>query len=114
MVIEQGEIWWADLGDPVGSEPGYQRPVLVVQSDQFNRSRIGTVLSVPLTGTLKWAEAHGTVLLKPHDTGLDRASVAQASSTIALDRTRFSQRAGQVSRRKLEQVFAAIDAVLGR
>jgi mRNA interferase MazF len=114
VVIEQGEIWWADLGDPIGSAPGYRRPVLVVQSDAFNHSRIGTVVCVPLTSNLKWARTPGNVVLKAAETGLDRDSVANSSGIVALDRDQLTEKAGKVPRRRLEQVFAGVDVVLGR
>ena len=114
MVIAQGDIWWGDLGEPVGSAPGYQRPLLIVQSDLFNRSRIGTVLCVPLTGTTRLANAPGNVLLMPEQTGLDEASVANVSLLTAVDRSQLHNRIGQVSTRKLTQIFAGIDVVLGR
>ena len=63
MVIRRGEIWWATLPTPSGSEPGYRRPVLILQSDEFNRSRIGTVIGVVLTSNIKLAQAPGNVLL---------------------------------------------------
>jgi len=113
-VIAQGEIWWADLGDPVGSEPGYRRPVMVVQCDAFNRSRIATVLCVPLTGTLKWAEAPGNVLLPATTTGLDRDSVANVSLTVAIDRAQLTERVGGVEKRLLDRVLSGIGVVLGR
>lgn len=114
MVAAQGELWWAELGDPIGSAPGYRRPVLVVQADSFNQSRIGSIVCVPLTSNLAWARSPGNVLLNAAETGLDRDSVANASGIVALDRSQLSERIGQVSRRKLEQVFAGIDVVLGR
>ena len=114
MVVSQGEVWWAELDEPTGSAPGYRRPVLVVQADAFNQSRIGTIVCVPLTGNLRWADAPGNALLRAPETGLDRASVANVSGIVALDRAQLTERAGKVSRRKLELVFAGIDAVLGR
>ena len=114
MVVSQGEIWWADLAEPLGSAPGYRRPVLVVQCDAFNRSRIATALCVPLTGNLKWANAPGNVLLGARTTGLDRDSVANVSLVVAIDKAQLTERAGKIARRKLELVFAGIDAVLGR
>jgi mRNA interferase MazF len=114
MVVAQGEIWWADLGDPVGSGPGFRRPVLVVQGDAFNRSRIATVVVVALTSTLKWADAPGNVLLKSAATGLDRDCVANVSQILTLDRDQLTERAGTIATRKLEHVLAGIDVVLGR
>ena len=114
MVVSQGEIWWADLGDPIGSAPGFRRPVLVAQADAFNQSRIGTIVCVPLTSNLKWARSPGNVLLKAQETGLDRDSVANASGIVALDRAQLTERVGKVARRKLDLVFAGVDVVLGR
>jgi mRNA interferase MazF len=114
VVVSQGEIWWADLAEPVGSAPGYRRPVLVVQCDAFNRSRIATALCVPLTGNLRWAKAPGNVLLSARATGLDWDSVANVSLVVAVDKAQLTERAGKISQRKLELVFAGIDAVLGR
>lgn len=114
MVISQGEIWWADLGDPIGSAPAYRRPVLVVQGDALNRSRIGTVLCVPLTSQLKWAEAPGNVALTARLTGLDKDAVANVSQVIAVDKAQLIERVGKVPQRKLAMVFSGIDVVLGR
>jgi mRNA interferase MazF len=114
MVIAQGEIWWADLPDPTGSGPGFRRPVLVVQGDGLNFSRIATVVCVPLTSNLRWAEAPGNTLFKTRTTGLPKDSVANASQIISLDRGLLSARAGKVTRRQLEEVLAGIDIVLGR
>ncbi len=61
MVISRGEVWWADLSEPVGSEPGFRRPVLIVQGDSLNQSRVATTICVPLTSNLKWADAPGNV-----------------------------------------------------
>ena len=113
-MIEQGEIWWADLGDPVGSAPGYRRPVLVVQGDPLNRSRIATVVCVPLTSNLKWAAAPGNVTLTARATGLDRDSIANVSLVVALDKAQLVERVGKVTARKLELVLAGVDVVLGR
>jgi mRNA interferase MazF len=114
MVIAQGEIWWANLPDPTGSGPGFRRPVLVVQGDGLNFSRIATVVCVPLTSNLRWAEAPGNTLLKARTTGLPKDSVANASQIISLDRGLLSERAGKVTRSQLEEVLAGIGVVLGR
>jgi len=114
VVICQGEVWWADLPAPVGSSPGYRRPVLVVQGDSLNRSRIATVVCVPLTSNLKWALAPGNVRLSPQNTGLPKDSVANVSQVVALDRDLFTSRVGKLARSKLELVLSGIDTVLGR
>ncbi len=86
MVISQGEVWWADLGEPRGSEPGFRRPVVVVQNDSFNRSKIATVVCVPLTSNLHWAQAPGNVTLSAKATGLPKDSVANVSQVVTLDK----------------------------
>jgi mRNA interferase MazF len=114
MVIRQREIWWAGLPEPVGSEAGFRRPVLVVQSDRFIRSRIRTVVCVPLTSQLRLADAPGNVLLKGTSTGLPRDSVVNVSLVLAMDREQLHERVGLITERELEQVFLGIDTVLGR
>jgi mRNA interferase MazF len=113
-VIAQGQIWWADLGDPRGSEPGYPRPVLVVQGDAFNRSRIGTVVCVPLTRNLRLAGAPGNVVLRATSTGLTDDSVANVSQLLTIDRRYFSEYVGAVSTSEPFAVLVGIDIVLGR
>jgi mRNA interferase MazF len=83
----RGEVWWANLPDPVASEPGYRRPVLVVQDDTFTQSRIGTVIIVIITSNLQLAAAPGNVLLPQGTTGLSRDSVANVSQILTLDKT---------------------------
>jgi len=114
VVISQGDVWWADLGAPVGSEPGFRRPVIVVQGDNFNRSALRTVVAVPLTSNLRWAAAPGNVRLTARATGLPRDSVANVSQLVALDRSILIERVGRLSSSKLELVLAGIDTVLGR
>lgn len=114
MVIAQGDVWWAELPDPVGSEAGLRRPVLVVQGDAFNRSRISTVLCVPLTSNLRWAYAPGNVELKARSTGLARNSVANVSQLLIVDRGLLEVRAGRVRQREIDLVLRGIDTVLGR
>lgn len=114
MVIAQGEVWWADLGEPVGSAPGFTRPVVVVQSDAMNRSRIGTVVCVPMTSNLKWASAPGNVLLKGKLTGLPKDSVANVSLMVSLGKDQLTTRSGRLPKRQLEAVLNGIDVVIGR
>ena len=113
-MIAQGDVWWADLPAPTGSGPGFSRPVVVVQSDALNRSRLGTVVCVPLTSNLGWAEAPGCVLLAARASGLSRDSVANATQLVTVDRSFLTERVGKLTRAKLDLVLAAVDIVLGR
>jgi mRNA interferase MazF len=114
VVISQGEIWWADLPSPAGSGPGFRRPVVVVQCDALNRSRIATVVCVPLTTNLKWAAAPGNVQFSARLTGLPKDSVANVSQITAVDRVLLTTRAGKVPRLKLELLLSGIGVVLGK
>ena len=114
MVIAQGMVCWTDLPAPACSEPGFRRPVVVVQGDPFNRSRLGTVVCVVLTSNLKWADAPGNVLLPADVTGLPRDSVANATAIATIDRASLSEPVGKLPDAKLELVLYGIDVVLGR
>jgi len=112
--IAQGDVWWADLPEARGSGPGFRRPVVVVQGDALNRSRIATVVCVALTSNLKWATAPGNVLLPASITGLPNESVANVSQLVTLDKADLRERTGGLSRSKLDLVLSGIDVVLGR
>jgi mRNA interferase MazF len=114
VVISQGEIWWADIPPPARSEPGFRRPVVVVQGDALNRSRIATVVCVPLTSNLKWAEAPGNMLLAARSTRLPKDSVANVSQIVTMDKTFLTERVGKLSAAKVELLLSGIDVVLGR
>ncbi len=114
MSVGRGEVWWAELDVPAGSEPGYRRPVVVVQGEALNRSRLATVVCVPMTSNLAWTEAPGNVLVTVAQSGLPKDSVANASQIVALDRRCFTERAGKLSKKKLDLLMAGIDIVLGR
>ena len=114
MVVSQGEVWWADLPTPTGSGPGLRRPVVVVQGNALNRSRIATVVCVPLTSNLMWAEAPGNVLLSTQATGLSKDSVANVSQVVALDKALLTERVGKLPRAKLDLLLTGLDVVLGR
>ena len=114
MVVAQGDVCWADLPDPTGSGPGFRRPVVVVQGNPLNRSRVATVVCVPLTSNLRWADAPGNVLLRARSTGLPKDSVANVSQIVAIDRTLLSRHVGRLSQRQLDLVFAGIDIVFDR
>ena len=112
--VTQGEVWWAELPAPTGSGPGFTRPVVVVQGDSLNRSRLATVVCVPLTSNLKWAEAPGNVLLTARASGLPKDSVANASQIVALDRAVLSARVGRLAPKRLAEILSGIDVILGR
>jgi len=114
VVTSQGEIWWADLPSPVGSGPGFRRPVVVVQGDALNRSRLATVVCVPLTSNLKWALAPGNVHLPARLTGLPKDSVANVSQIVTIDKDLLTARVGRLPPSKLELVLSGIDTVLGK
>ena len=114
MVIAQGDIWWADLDEPRGSEPGFRRPVIVVQGDAFNRSDIATVVCVPMTSNLYLADAPGNILVPAKASRLPKDSVANVSQITTLDREVLTERAGRLSQSYLASVLNGIDTVLGR
>ncbi len=114
MVISQGDVCWASLDEPVGSAPGFRRPVTIVQGDAFNASRLGTTIVVPLTSNLRLAAAPGNVVLAARRTGLPKDSVANVSQIITIDRELLSDRVGQLTESDLQLVLVGIDVVLGR
>jgi mRNA interferase MazF len=111
-VIERGEVRWADIAEPRGAEPGYRRPVLIVQADAFNRSRIGTVVAVALTSNLKLVEAPGNVLVPAADSGLPRDSVVNVSQVVTLDRAMIGEVTGRLDTAVLRRVDAGLRLVL--
>ena len=111
-MIHRGELWWAELDTPFGSEPGFRRPVIVMQSDAFNRSRIQTVVVVPLTSNLRLLDAPGNVLIPAATTLLDKDSVANVSQITTLDRRRLVQRIGRIAADRLRDIEAGVRLVL--
>lgn len=113
MDLTRGEVWWASLPEPDGSGPGGRRPVLVVQSDPFNRSRIRTVVVVVLTTNLDRAAAPGNVMVPARASGLPKDSVANVSQILTIDRARLTEPAGTLDDRLMEAVDAGLRLVLG-
>jgi mRNA interferase MazF len=111
--MERGEVWWARMPVPRGSGPGYRRPLLVVQADAFNRSRISTVLCVALTSNLALAEAPGNVRLSKRTTRLPKASVADVSQVVTLDRSFLTKRVAKLPERTLRQIDSGLRLALG-
>lgn len=112
--IRQGEVWWVELPEPAGSGPGFRRPVVVVQGNPLNRSRIATAVCVPLTSNLIWANAPGNTLIPAKAAGLPKDSVANASQILTLDRNFLTDRTGRLPPRLLDQILRGLDVVLGR
>jgi mRNA interferase MazF len=111
--MRRGEIWWANIPRPRGSEPGYRRPVVIVQSDPFNSSRIGTVVAVAFTSNLRLADSPGNVLCLKRDTGLREDSVANISQLTALDKSWLDERVSKLPPHLLQQVEKGMRLVLG-
>jgi mRNA interferase MazF len=103
-VVSRGEVWWADLGEPLGSEPGYRRPVLVISSDRFNASRISTVIVAAITSNVRLAAAPGNVRLARRTAGLQKESVVNVTSLLTLDRARLEDRSGAVAPATLREI----------
>ena len=114
MVVSQGDVWWAELPAATGSGPGFRRPVVVVQGDALNRSHLATVICVPLTSNLRWAEAPGNVLLDARTTNLQRDSVANVSQVLAIDKSLLTEHVGKLNRGKVDLLLSGIDVILGR
>jgi mRNA interferase MazF len=114
MVISQGDVCWASLQDPIGSGAGFRRPVVIVQGDSFNASRISTAVVVPLTSNERLVAAPGNVALSAATTGLPKNSVANVSQIVAIDRELLTERVGRLPDVYVGRVMSGIDLVLGR
>jgi mRNA interferase MazF len=113
-LIRQGDVWWADLPEPAASEPGFRRPVVVLQSDPFNDSLLETVVVVPLTSNLAFATQPGTVRLDARASGLSRDALARVDQVHTTTKSLLRARAGRVTATALTELSAALDLVLGR
>jgi len=112
VVVERGSIWWADLAEPRGSEPGFRRPFLIAQAESFNRSRIQTVIGVVLTSNLRLVEAPGNVLVPAKASGLPKDSVVNVSQIVTLDRDYLLEPVGKLDKGLLRQVEDGLRLVL--
>ena len=110
--MQRGDIWWAVLRPPTGSEPGYRRPVLIIQSDDFNKSRINTVVVTILTSNLRLKSAPGNVFLSKRSTKLQKDSVTNVSQIVTLDKSFLTQRIGRLSIDKMKYVDDGLRLVL--
>jgi mRNA interferase MazF len=109
----RGELWWVDLGIPFGSEPGYRRPVLIIQNDYFNNSKINTTIVVPLTTNILYVDAPGNIFLNRNETRLNIDSVLITSQVRVIDRKRLVERISKLSKVIIEEVERNILLVLG-
>ena len=109
MVINQGEIFWVDLDDPTGSEPGYRHPHIVIQNNVFNLSRINTVIVCALTSNIKRAQAPGNVLLEQGEGDLPKQSVVLVSQIFTVDKSQLGEFIGKVSENRVRQVLDGIN-----
>ena len=109
----RGELWWVDLGLPFGSEPGYKRPVIIIQNDFFNRSNINTIIIIPLTTNLLLADAPGNILVSKDESKLKKDSVIVLSQIKVIDRQRLIEKISKIDRKIMEKIDNNIMFVLG-
>lgn len=112
MVISQGDIFWLELDEPVGSEPGYRRPFVVIQNDAFNKSKIGTVVACAITSNLKLASAPGNVHLNKGEGNLPKPSVVNISQVLTVDKDEVEEKIGQLSKKRVEEIVAGFEYLL--
>ncbi len=108
-----GEIYWIDLGSPFGSEPGYSRPCLIIQSDSLNNSEYNTVMIIPLTTNIRLADYKGNVYLEKEETGLSKDSVVLCPQITAVDKRRLRDRIGKINSGKINEVVEELLNVIG-
>ena len=111
--MQRGEIWWSSLTTPSGSGPGFRRPVLIIQSDEFNRSRINTVVVAIITSNLILANAPGNVRISARGSGLNRASVVNVSQIVTIDKSFLAKRVGVLNTKCISEVEEGVRLVLG-
>jgi mRNA interferase MazF len=112
MVIERGQIWRADLGEPRGSSPGYHRPIVIIQSDFFNQTRINTMIVAIITTNQRLANMPGNISVSQRASGLDEESVVNITQLFTLDRNDLLELVGTLSERKMEQIDEGLRLVL--
>lgn len=112
MEVNRGEIWWADLPEPTGSSPGYRRPVIIIQSDGFNKTNLNTSIVALITTNLELAEMRGNVLLKAFQSALPKDSVVNITQIFTLDKRLLFEYVETLSERKMEQIEKGLRLVL--
>lgn len=112
MVIKRGQIWWAELPDPTGSEPGYTRPLLIIQSNDFNKSNINTIIAIVITSNIRLAAAPGNILLPTKKSGLAKESVINVSQLITVDKSFLREKISTLPRSIMTKVDDGVRLVL--
>lgn len=112
MVINQGDVYWVELNDPSGSEPGYTHPNVVIQNNLYNQSKLHTVIICGLTSNLKYAQLPGNVLLEKGEANLPKASVVNVSQLLTIDKTQLGEYIGVLSPRRLYQILEGVTSFL--
>ena len=112
MVIRQGEVYWVELDEPKGSEPGYRHPFVIVQNDAFNKSNINTVVACMLTSNVKLASSPGNILLGKGEANLPKASVVNVTQILTLNKSDLKQKIGQLQKEKINQIIDGIEFLL--
>lgn len=112
MVINQGDVFWIDLGIPSGSGPGYSHPHVVIQNNLFNKSRINTVIVCAITSSLKRANAPGNVLLSPGEANLPKQSVVNVSQIFTLDKSDLFEKIGTLSSKRMQEILDGVHLIL--
>jgi len=113
VTAHRGEIWWADLGEPRGSQPGYHRPVLIIQDDHFNHSHLATVIILSVTSNLKFQDLPGNIFLTKEDSGLVKDSVINGTQITAIDKSWLTEFVAKLPRQIMVQVENSLSLVLG-
>jgi mRNA interferase MazF len=111
--MTRGEIWWVDYGIPYGSEPGYRRPVIIIQNDFFNNSKINTTIAVPLSTNLLLGDVPGNILINKEDSKLTKDSVILVSQIGVIDKERLKEKVSKINRQKMEEIENNIMFILG-
>ncbi len=112
MVIKRGEVWWVELPEPIGSEPGFKRPLIVIQANEFNKSKINTVIGAVITGNLRLADAPGNLLLPARKSKLPRQSVVNVSQLITVDKSFFVEKVHTLPDKIMSDIDDGIRLVL--
>ena len=112
-MVGRGEIWWADLPDPIKSKPGYKKPLVIIQANSFNKSKINTAICAIITSNIKLAQAPGNILLTEETTGLKKDSVINISQIITVDKSYLIERIGNLNNTQLQKLENGLKTILG-